>query len=283
MLRIPSEIQAHQFESLKIQENTFVAYRSDVYPSKNDVFFEENAVIYVLEGDKIFSSSTSEVRVQKGDVLFVKRGYYLMTESTNEDYKSLVFFIDEKILKEFVSQNLELFDNITHIDPNSSWLLTLKSSEAFGKYIESILPYFKSKTKYLNQFLKLKVQELLLHLLEFDPNSQLKNLLFSIYAGQKADLEFVLNTFYLKPLTLDELAKLSGRSLSAFKREFLEVFGQSPGLWIKDKKLEHAAFLIKNKMGNVEEVADSIGYDSVSHFIKSFKKKYGYTPNKIGK
>jgi AraC-like DNA-binding protein len=283
MLRIPSEIQAHQFESLKIQENTFVAYRSDVYPSKNDVFFEENAVIYVLEGDKLFSSSNSEVRVQKGDVLFVKRGYYLMSESINEAYKSLVFFIDEKILKEFVSQNLELFENTTSLDPNSSWLLTLKSNEAFGKYIESILPYFKSKTKYLNQFLKLKVQELLLHLLEFDPNNQLKNLLFSIYTGQKADLEFILNTFYLKPLNLDELAKLSGRSLSAFKREFQELFGQSPGHWIKDKKLEHAAFLIKNKMGNVEEVAETIGYESVSHFIKSFKEKYGHTPNKVAK
>jgi len=283
MLRIPSEIQAHQFESLKIQENTFVAYRSDVYPSKNDVFFEENAVIYVLEGDKIFSSSSSEVRVQKGDVLFVKRGYYLMSESINEAYKSLVFFFDEKILKEFVSQNLELFTHTTSIDANSSWLLTLKSNEAFGKYIESILPYFKSKTKYLNQFLKLKVQELLLHLLEFDPNNQLKNLLFSIYSGQKADLEFILNTFYLKPLNLDELAKLSGRSLSAFKREFQEIFGQSPGQWIKDKKLEHAAFLLKNKIGNVEEVAETIGYESVSHFVKSFREKFGVTPNKISK
>ena len=283
MLRIPSEIQAHQFESLKIQENTFVAYRSDVYPSKNDVFFEENAVIYVLEGDKIFSSSSSEVRVQKGDVLFVKRGYYLMSESINVDYKSLVFFFDEKILKEFVSQNLELFDNNVSIDPNKSWLLTLKSNETFGKYVESILPYFKTKTKYLNQFLKLKVQELLLHLLEFDQKNQLKNLLFSIYTGQKADIEFILNTFYLKPLSLGEIAKLSGRSLSAFKREFQEKFSQSPGIWIKDKKLEHAAFLLKNKMGNVEEIAEMVGYESVSHFIKSFKEKFGVTPNKISK
>lgn len=283
MLRIPSEIQAHQFESLKIQENTFVAYRSDVYPSKNDVFFEENAVIYVLEGDKIFSSSSQEVRVQKGDVLFVKRGYYLMSESISEAYKSLVFFFDEKILKEFVSQNLELFNNVSDLDPNTSWLLTLKSNETFGKFIESIQPYFKTKTKYLNQFLKLKVQELLLHLLEFDQKNQLKNLLFSIYTGHKADLDFILNTFYLKPLNLKELAKLSGRSISAFKREFQAKFGVSPGVWIKDKKLEHGAFLLKNKMGNVEEVAELIGYESVSHFIKCFKDKYDITPKKMGK
>lgn len=283
MLRIPSEIKAHQFESLKIQDTTFVAYRSDVYPSKNDVFFEENAVIYVLEGDKIFSSSNAEVRVQKGDVLFIKRGYYLMSESINEAYKSLVFFFDDKLLKEFVGQNLTLFENRTSSLENKTLLLILKSNEAFGKYVESILPYFKTKTKYLNQFLKLKVQELLLHLLEFDKNSQLNDLLFSIYIGQKTDISDVVNTFYLKPLNLNELARLSGRSLSAFKREFSIRFGVSPGLWIKDKKLEHAAFLLKNKMGNVEEVSESIGYESVSHFIKSFKTKFGHTPHQVGK
>lgn len=280
MLRVPSEIPAHQFESLKIQETTFVAYRSDIYPSKNDVFFEENAVIYVLEGDKIFSSSQSEVKVQKGDVLFIKRGYYLMSESTNAAYRSLVFFFDDKILKEFVGQNLELFESHGTETINSTLLLTLKSNETFGKYVESLLPYFKTKTKYLNQFLKLKVQELLLHLLEFDKQNQLKDLLFSIYAGQKADLEYIVNTFYQKPLSLNELARISGRSLSSFKREFLEKYGVSPGQWIKDKKLEQAAFLLKNNLGNVEQVADMVGYESVSHFIKTYKAKFGTTPHK---
>jgi AraC family transcriptional regulator, exoenzyme S synthesis regulatory protein ExsA len=280
LLRVPSEIPAHQFESLKIQETTFVAYRSDIYPSKNDVFFEENAVIYVLEGDKIFSSSQSEVKVQKGDVLFIKRGYYLMSESTNAAYRSLVFFFDDKILKEFVGQNLELFESHGTETINSTLLLTLKSNETFGKYVESLLPYFKTKTKYLNQFLKLKVQELLLHLLEFDKQNQLKDLLFSIYAGQKADLEYIVNTFYQKPLSLNELARISGRSLSSFKREFIEKYGASPGQWIKDKKLEQAAFLLKNNLGNVEQVADMVGYESVSHFIKTYKAKFGTTPHK---
>jgi len=279
MLRIPSEIIHNQFETLKISETTFVAYRSDVYPSKNDVFFEENAVIYILEGDKLFSSSNSEVRVQKGDVLFVKRGYYLMSESTNEAYRSLVFFIDDKLLKDFVSQNLELFDKQKEEVDIPTLLLTLKSNETFGKYVESILPYFKNKTIYLEQFLKLKMQELLLHLLEFDKNNHLKKLLFSIFIGQKASIEEVVQNFYQKPLTLSEFAKLSGRSLSSFKREFSQIYGIAPGQWIKNKKLEHAAFLLKNKIGNVEEVAESIGYESVSHFIKNYKTKFGTTPH----
>jgi AraC-like DNA-binding protein len=170
-----------------------------------------------------------------------------MSESTNEAYRSLVFFIDDKLLKDFVSQNLELFDKQKEEVDIPTLLLTLKSNETFGKYVESILPYFKNKTIYLEQFLKLKMQELLLHLLEFDKNNHLKKLLFSIFIGQKASIEEVVQNFYQKPLTLSEFAKLSGRSLSSFKREFSQIYGIAPGQWIKNKKLEHAAFLLKNK------------------------------------
>jgi AraC family transcriptional regulator, exoenzyme S synthesis regulatory protein ExsA len=110
MLRVPSDISSQEFESLKIQDMTFVAYRNEVYPSKYDVFFEEHAVIVVLEGEKKFTSPTQEVHVEKGDILFIQRGFYLMSESIHEAYKSLVFFFDEKLLKEFVGLHPELFN-----------------------------------------------------------------------------------------------------------------------------------------------------------------------------
>jgi AraC family transcriptional regulator, exoenzyme S synthesis regulatory protein ExsA len=156
--------------------------------------------------------------------------------------------------------------------------LVLQSSPTFEKFIDSLLPYFHSQTLYLNQFLRLKFQELLLHLIEIDTSGQLKSILFNIYKGQKTELEYLLNNYYLKPLTISELAHLSGRSLSAFKRDFEEQFHTSPANWIKHKRLEQAAFLLKNANKNVSEVSMEIGYESVSHFIKAYKNKYGVTP-----
>ena len=278
MLRVPSAISPQEFELLKIQELTFVAYRSDVYPSKNEIFFEEHAVIYVLEGEKRFRSPTQEVFIQKGDVFFVRRGYFLMSESIHESYKSLVFFSDEKLLKEFVAQNIGIFPE----EPTQEMPLegaVMATDEKFAKFVESIFPYFKSNTRYLTQFLKLKLQELLLHLMEVDPTGQLKDLLFSLYRGQKTELRFLMQNYYLKPLRLDELARLSGRSLSAFKRDFQEEFHQSPAAWIRQKRLTHAAFLLRNSNRNIAEIAEEIGYESTSHFIKAFKSVYGETPH----
>lgn len=264
-----------------VSEMTFVAYRSDVYPERNEVFFEEHAVIVVLEGEKKFSSPTQELHVRKGDILFFQRGCYSMNESIDANYKSLVFFVNEKLLKEFVSQHLNIFQELLTPLPVAP-ILSLSSSGTFTTFIQSLLPYFGAKTAYLNELLRLKFQELLLHLLELDragkPAGQLRSLLWHIYQGQKADLDYLMSTYLLKPLSMNELARLSGRSLSAFKRDFELQFHTSPGHWIRHKRLEHAHFLLRNTDKNVSEVSMEIGYESVSHFIKAYKQQYGFTP-----
>jgi AraC family transcriptional regulator, exoenzyme S synthesis regulatory protein ExsA len=276
MLRVPSSITADQFESLKIQEMTFVAYRSDVYPKRNEVYFEEHAVVFVLDGEKRFVSTNQDLHVRKGHILFFQRGCYSMNESIDNQYRSLVFFFNEKLLKEFVSQNRSLFED--NNNQSTKPILELNSTPTFEKFVDSLLPFFEAKTQYLNQFLRLKLHELLLHLLELDSTYQFRTILYNIYKGEKTDLDFLLNEYYLKPLSINELAHISGRSLSAFKRDFERQFGTSPANWIKQKRLEYANLQLKNTSKNVSEIGLEIGYESISHFIKSYKEKFGFTP-----
>ena len=280
MIRVPSLIHAGEFQSLKIQDMTFVAYRNQDPPLKNEVFFEEHAVIFILEGEKKFVSSTQTIHVRKGNIVFIRRGYYLMQETIDSNYRSLVFFFNEKLLKEFVGQHLELFNNSLLRNEENSTLLVFEITESLDKFTESIFPYFNLKTQYLNNFLRLKLHELLLHILEIDVSGQFKNILFSLYKGEKVDLDYLMQSYYLKPLSLDELSRLSGRSLSAFKRDFQEKFEISPALWIKNKRLEYAGLQLENTHKNVSEISMEIGYESVSHFIKAFKEKFGKTPGK---
>jgi AraC-like DNA-binding protein len=289
MIRVPSLIHAGEFQSLKIQDMTFVAYRNQDPPLKNEVFFEEHAVIFVLEGEKKFVSPTQTIHVRKGHIVFIRRGYYFMQETIDANYRSLVFFFNEKLLKEFVGQHLELFEeNDEPSMPTVGWsnlagLLVLEITEILDKFTESIFPYFHLETRYLNHFLRLKLQELLLHILEIDHSKQFKSILFSLYKGEKADLEYLMHSYYLKPLSLEELSRLSGRSLSAFKRDFQHEFNTSPAVWIKNKRLEYACLQIEKTDKNVSEISMEIGYESVSHFIKAFKERYGVTPSAFKK
>lgn len=203
-----------------------------------------------------------------------------MNESIDANYKSLVFFVNEKSLKEFVGQHLNLFESQQTPLPDDP-ILAFTASATFDTFINSLLPYFGAKTPFLNELLRLKSQELLIHLLELDTAEHLRAILWHIYQGQKTDLDYLMSTYFLKPLSMNELSRLSGRSLSAFKRDFEEHFHTSPGHWIRRKRLEHAHFLLRNTDKNVSEVSMEIGYESVSHFIKAYKQQYGATPKRM--
>jgi AraC-like DNA-binding protein len=87
------------------------------------------------------------------------------------------------------------------------------------------------------------------------------------------------NYHYNAPI--EHFAKLSGRSLTSFKREFTDIFNTSPGTWLKEKRLSEAYFLIKKKSRRPKDIYLDLGFENLSHFYTSFKQKYGMTPAEI--
>jgi pimeloyl-ACP methyl ester carboxylesterase/AraC-like DNA-binding protein len=94
------------------------------------------------------------------------------------------------------------------------------------------------------------------------------------------DLETVMFKNFLYNLKIEEFAKLCGRSLSTFKRDFKKIFNTTPSRWIKSKRLEHARVLLCESDLNINQICYDCGYINASHFIKSFKEKYNIPPHK---
>jgi AraC-like DNA-binding protein len=86
---------------------------------------------------------------------------------------------------------------------------------------------------------------------------------------------------YLYNLKVEEFAKLCGRSLSAFKRDFRKVFKTTPSKWIKNKRLEYAKTLLIESNLNINEICYDSGFVNASHFIKSFKEQYKISPHQF--
>jgi AraC-like DNA-binding protein len=83
-----------------------------------------------------------------------------------------------------------------------------------------------------------------------------------------------------EPPTLAELSQEVGLSLKKLKEGFKQIYGDSVFGFLFDYKMDYARKMLETGKHNVNEVGLKVGYSTASHFIASFKKKFGTTPKK---
>jgi signal transduction histidine kinase/DNA-binding response OmpR family regulator/Tfp pilus assembly protein PilF len=64
-------------------------------------------------------------------------------------------------------------------------------------------------------------------------------------------------------------------------RKIKALTGKTPGEQIRTIRLNKAAQMLKNHTGNVSQVADEVGFNSLSWFARVFKDQFGVSPSKF--
>lgn len=70
-----------------------------------------------------------------------------------------------------------------------------------------------------------------------------------------------------------------GCSKSQIYRRMKMLMNQSPNTFIKTYRLNRAKQLLRNKSGNISEIAFDTGFSSPSYFSKCFQKEFGIKPS----
>ena len=83
---------------------------------------------------------------------------------------------------------------------------------------------------------------------------------------------------YAEPMRIEELARLSGLSASAFHRHFRAVTAMSPLQFQKRIRLQEARSLLLADAGDVARIGHLVGYDSPSQFNREYRRLFGAPP-----
>ena len=86
-----------------------------------------------------------------------------------------------------------------------------------------------------------------------------------------------------EPLTIPALSRRSCLSATAFKEGFHRLSGLPVHTWLRQRRMERAAELLRSSSLSVLGVAQSVGYGSASQFTAAFRRQYGMTPAKYRK
>jgi AraC-like DNA-binding protein len=142
-----------------------------------------------------------------------------------------------------------------------------------------LAPYYKGEAEIESSFADIKREELLLILLQKDP--ALAAVFFNFGAPEKIDIEEFMSRNYRFNIPLERFAFLTGRSLSAFKRDFRTAFNETPARWLTRKRLEEAYFLIHTQSQKPRDIYLDLGFEDLSHFSFAFKKQFGQSPSAL--
>ena len=85
------------------------------------------------------------------------------------------------------------------------------------------------------------------------------------------------------PLTVEEVARHSGRSRSQLDRDFRKYMGTSPQEFILSEKVREAAGFLQYTNCSITELSQDFGFSSPSHFTSTFRRILGVTPREYRK
>lgn len=174
----------------------------------------EHVLVYIYSGEQVIEDRNKKIRVKAGECVFIRRNHQLTMHKNSfgqEHYKGISLTFNRSVLKEFYS-NLDkttLPRKVTISDKN---VFSIEKRADITSLFESLTPYFDQDIQPSKEVVQLKLLEGIYALLQnsvvFYP------LLFDFTEPWKIDILEFLNDHYTDDLSLEEIARYTGRSLA---------------------------------------------------------------------
>lgn len=241
---------------------------------------KEHFLLFALEGLNELRIGNQLFSLKKGEMLLIKKATYVEIVKTGDTlndfmYESVSFSLKKEIIIDFIK--LIEMDPYSEEKQPENIALIHSYGERLKSFLESLKPYFDDNENIKTGLFKLKILELLYDLSQANPT--FLNQLTNIDQNETRDLLKTVEEHYLQPYSLKELAYISGRSLSSFRREFGSLFHITPAKWIQEKRLLKARELLLTTQLTIANICYEVGYENVSHFSRLYKSHFGYNPN----
>lgn len=277
---VPYEL-TDKMKVCKLNSNIRVTRYVENAPSKIQTNVQENLLVIVMNGRKKLVCGEYTTVISKGEFGFFKKGNYIMNQIlTDDNYESLLVFIPDEYIREIRNFNKTefIYDRGLKNTPYIQGCI----GENLQYEVNQILRLLSDETQDYEEILNLKIKELLLYLLNGESTEQILNFVY-FWTNEVNDLSKYMEQNYEVCQDISSIAERLNMSISTFKRKFVNTYGETPGKWINNKKLQKAIGLLNTTDYLITDICFLCGFESVSTFNVQFKKNFGMTPTQFSR
>lgn len=283
MIKVPQELPNNLSRkvSLKLDGLSVIEFSYHTEGRKGSYFLKDHLLLIVRSGVYTLRFGDRIYTVRSNELMFIHKSIAIEFEKKGDpnynyaiDY--MMVFLNDNIVDEFLN-----FAGIKPIYPVDDVIpvTVFPVNDRIRSYIESLKPYIEKPDEVNEGLVRVKLMELLFHVV--DSNERFLYQLMQPINKDRGSIAKVMEENIANPVSLNDLAFLTGRSLATFKRDFQAIYHTSPFKWIRNRRLDKAKELLAETDLSVTDVCFSSGFENITHFSKVFKEKFGSPPSEF--
>lgn len=239
-----------------------------------------HSINFVNAGSKAISINHKWITVHKGDMYFIPATAHIQEGPTSMDFQEQSFLFTSDDLQQAVFRSIALYGYDLNMPETTP--VRYHYAADFG-----VKTFFQAERLYGSNLLadtpnlkNIKLNELLGFIIASQQNGATEVMRTILRQVDQEECQFkaIISKHIFENLTIDELAALTNKSLTAFKNYFQRILGETPHRWIIKQRLLHARILTTSTKKAISQISYECRFDNISHFIKLFKREFGKTP-----
>lgn len=243
------------------------------------------AIGYILRGTKYIYDGDKRQTLTRGDVFYLGLGHHYVENcpEAGQPFEQILFFYSPADLQRIllhlnITYRLNISNNCSHHEDERLSHVSMSGWSSLRNFFTNTNSYLRDEDFHHDETAEnIKMTELI-YLIVSHEDCCIKSKLLSNVDPAKESFEQVVFDHVFKDVGIEELARLTHRSLTSFKKEFRHVFQMPPHKWYIRQRLIHSRLLLLSTSKSVSEIGNECTFPNTSHFIKLFKKEYGLTP-----
>ena len=229
----------------------------------NEGYQPTNSLFYILKGRFWCEIDQKEAVIEAGDVV-IFNSEISMRRRVLEPLRFLYI--------KYSMKNASLFDMPSGVFRD----LSPRASEDLKQIAELSEAHTPLSLRLQSHYLS----DLLLSLLPRQTEHSLSRLNAAVPSTLDRPVAY-LREHLTEKLSLDDLARASGMSVSSLEGKFKALTGASAYRYLITLRMERAMQLLRETAYSVTEIAARCGYDNLFYFCNAFKKQIGMTPTQF--